>query len=113
MNRERVWVKHVKNERQRRVQEHKPLFFLGEGKGFERIISADQVQNREREVMNFQGRITNKSCITTTLPGGTKVELRSYSSWVPLRWNRGALNALDVTFELAFTLGGPVAYNIT
>ena len=41
------------------------------------------------------------------LPRGTQLELRaSY-----LRWNRGS-TAHDVTFELAFTLGGPVAYNI-
>ena len=59
-------------------------------------------------MQRLQGKISSLSSIAVILPRGTKLELKaSY-----LRWNRGR-TAHDVTFELAFTLGGPVTYNIS
>ena len=108
MNNTRTGIRYFKNERQRRIQQHKPLFYLTSRTGFERVISDNQYQAQANIVQRLQGKISSQSSIAVILPRGTKLELRaSY-----LRWNRGS-TAHDVTFELAFTLGGPVTYNIS
>merc|ERR1712130_228563 len=108
----RATERYVNKERQRKVNEQKPIFFLTEGNKFNRVVRArDPIQQKPgskgQKVKRLSGKIINSSCIEAVLPGGTKIALRaSY-----LRWNRSS-TASNVTFELGFSLAGPIAPNI-
>ena len=112
INNGRATERYVNRERQRKVNEQKPIFFLTEGTKFNRVVRAsDLIQQKPgakaQKVKRLSGRIIKSSCIEAVLPGGTKIALRaSY-----LRWNRSS-TASNVTFELGFSLAGPIAHNI-
>ena len=112
INNGRATERYVNRERQRKVNEQKPIFFLTEGNKFNRVVRArDPIQQKPgskgQKVKRLSGKIINSSCIEAELPGGTKIALRaSY-----LRWNRSS-TASNVTFELGFSLAGPIAHNI-
>ena len=100
----------MNRERQRKVNEQKPIFFLSEGTKFNRVVRAsDLIQQKPgakaQKVKRLSGKIINS--IEAVLLGGTKIALRaSY-----LRWNRSS-TASNVTFELGFSLVGPIVHNI-
>ena len=112
INNGRATERYVNRERQRKVNEQKPIFFLTEGTKFNRVVRARDLIHQKpgakaQKVKRLSGKIINSSCIEAVLPGGTKISLRaSY-----LRWNRSS-TASNVTFELGFSLAGPIAHNI-
>ena len=109
INDSRATERFVNRERQRKVNEQKPLFFLTEGTKFDRVVSAKDLKSGAKtpKVKRLSGRIINQSYVEAVLPGGTKINVRaSY-----LRWNRSS-TASNVTFELGFSLEGPIAHNI-
>ena len=82
---------------------HKPFYMLQNETGYKKIAMLSNPRlNKER----LKGKLLDEHSVEYILPFGTKLSIRC----AHLRLNRGSW-AQEITFELGFTLAGPVAYN--
>ena len=82
---------------------HKPFYMLQNETGYKKIAMAS---NRPLNNERLKGKLLDEHSVEYILPFGTKLSIRC----AHLRLNRGSW-AQEITFELGFTLAGPVAYN--
>ena len=74
INNSRATERYVNRERQRKVNEQKPIFFLTEGNKFNRVV---RIGAKGQRVKRLSGKIINSSYIEAVLPGGTTIKGRA------------------------------------
>jgi len=94
----------------KRQPDHRPLFFLGKGKGFKRLdivknggigVNYDETNKNRKRIVGRPTLNNNKNLIVN-LPKGKQISILT-RSWDYLG---------NVTFNLGFSLSGPRAYNV-
>ena len=104
-----------KNKRYQKVPKQWPFFFLAKDTGFRRLeISPNGgvnfkygQSNKIRKVLHGKISCSTDKRITYQLPKGRELEIRPLHH----RWLQ-ASKVRDISFEIGFTLAGPIAYNI-
>ena len=109
-NQDRRWITQFRTKKVTKYRDHQPLFYFTDGNGFNRILSEKRFKNEKMiKLPRIKGKFMDNNFKSVEIQISERKTIHVRAEYLAPRVRSGGS---DVTFELGFTLEGPLACRI-